>query len=905
MKSQDGIICTAGRACGIPRAAAALLTAGLLAANGVSRALGGPTGMTVVSGRATAVQNGSQLNITTSQNTVLNWQQFNIGAGETTRFIQPSSTSVVWNRILDQNPSQIFGNLSANGWVVLWNQNGFYFGPNSVVNVGGGLVVTTAPIPREPTGPGAMWQFDGAPPLARIVNYGQIKSQNGGSLFMVAENIENHGTLSAPDGTIGLYAGKEVLITERPDGRGVAASVTLPQGSVDNTGKIIADAGTIALHAQVVNQNGLMQADSVREQNGTIELVASDAVNLGNDSVIRADGGVTGSSAGGSVTIKSDGSFSDTSGSQISVAGGTEGGAGGRVEISAPTMPAIQSQIDGHANAGEAGGTLSIDPNFITLSRSGTGSAGGGTINSTDSPGASLTLNVNSAFVGFSQILLQAVDDITLASGTAWNLNSSTGVSAPGSMLTLEAGRNIIFGNSSSITGGNGWSVRLAAGADFSTAPTAANPLPVVRGQGGIYLDGSADGSVSTGNGSIQTTSGNIQLIAGKEVLIGTGFVGTTASGSISITAESGNVDAGRGGTHLDGSTAYQWQRNGSYTPFTSTTLSTIGGIDTLAGGSIDISAGGDIRSIGPTSGAYGVTQAANVNLTAGGSVLGRFQLADGTGQINAALDFGSASLPATMGLINGGWNVNAGRDIILNEVLNPRGVFSSQALHPFIFDYAPNDSVTLDGGRSVQLMGNAPAHLADNVDRLPIYPPILDITAGLGGVHLGNEVILYPSPEGSLNITTTDGGPLYGGAPLTANDAAQLQPGALNFARLVVSDSSSTSYETFDAGHGAMPIHSDADGPAVQLNISGNVQNLYVQSPTEAIMNIGGNAQNFSYSGQNLGVNDVTRLNITGDFLTRSLQTSVAITGIPNASIFNPADTLESSLGAALSSIP
>ena len=52
-----------------------------------------PTGMTVHGGSATATSSGSQLTITTtSQNTVLNWQSFNIAAGETTIFQEPSTT---------------------------------------------------------------------------------------------------------------------------------------------------------------------------------------------------------------------------------------------------------------------------------------------------------------------------------------------------------------------------------------------------------------------------------------------------------------------------------------------------------------------------------------------------------------------------------------------------------------------------------------------------------------------------------------------------------------------------------------------------------------------------------------------------------------------------------------------
>ena len=199
------------------------------------RAHANPTGPSVASGSANVTQQGSQLTVQASHNAVLDWRSFNIAAGETTIFQQPSARSVVWNRIQDQNPSQLLGNLSANGFVVLMNQAGFFFGPNSVINVGG-FLATTAPVSPPGVGGGPLWQFNGAPPAASIINYGQITAASGGSLFLVAEKIQNHGVLTAPDGTLGLYAGKEVLISERPDGRGLSAKVALPAGSIDNTG---------------------------------------------------------------------------------------------------------------------------------------------------------------------------------------------------------------------------------------------------------------------------------------------------------------------------------------------------------------------------------------------------------------------------------------------------------------------------------------------------------------------------------------------------------------------------------------------------------------------------------------------------------------------------------------------
>src|SRR5580704_17295820 len=130
-----------------------------------AKSFANPSGMTVSLGSATAQQLGSQLNITVGQLTVLNWSSFNIAAGDTTSFLQPSSGSIVFNIIGDANPSQIYGNLNANGTVILANANGLYFGPNSMIKVGGSFIATTAALPPD-MGSGGPWQFTGTPPLA-------------------------------------------------------------------------------------------------------------------------------------------------------------------------------------------------------------------------------------------------------------------------------------------------------------------------------------------------------------------------------------------------------------------------------------------------------------------------------------------------------------------------------------------------------------------------------------------------------------------------------------------------------------------------------------------------------------------------------------------------------------------
>jgi filamentous hemagglutinin family protein len=881
----------------------------LAAASFTFNALANPTGMTVQSGHATLSLNGSQLTINAGNNAVLNWHSFNIGTGETTTFNQPNAGSIVWNRIGGQSASQIYGSLQANGVVILLNSSGFYFGPNSFVSAAG-LVVSTANC-MPPQNGGGSWEFNGPPPLASIVNYGQIKIGNGGDCFLIADKIENHGDIEAPGGNIGLAAGQTVTLSERPDGRGMSMNVVLPQGSVDNHGNLIADGGTIALNAKVVNQNGLIQANSVQEQNGVIELVASDSLNLGADSQITAQGDASAAgSAGGNVTLQSGNTFSDASGSSIVTAGGVNGGNGGNVEISAAQMPALNTRLDGTAHNGFKGGELLLDPDYIVLDTSGGDSAGGGTVAVNDDPGGTLDLNVNSAFTGFSQITLQAKYDIQLADDTAWNLSASTGLTA--GQLNLEAGRNIILGNAASIDDANAWNIALYAGVtDFATATVAPiNPSSTTRTDGSISLNSNDPFNPTY----IQTASGSITLVAAKNITLGAAFVNTTAGGSISAHALSGNINTG---TDAQG---YYIDNSGTSTSLNEAyNLSDgLGGISTGAGGDVTLIAGGNVTSYLPGSGSSGDAltagsgafgnqpgQLGNVTVVAGANVTGNYMVADGTGNIFTGVSMdangnpiqnvsgnyvlggvGSAGTSATkpnlaLSLIAGGWNVTSARNIYLQEVRNPNGYFdtSAGAAYDHYFDYAPDAYVNLSAGNLVQLgapSSTLPRQGGDGLTVPSIYPSILDITAGVGGIVLGTpgssgNLILFPSPLGSLVIN--DQGSLVSG--LSANP---LTPQIFN---LIVSDSGQSQYEsssTFGfSDHANAPVHLDSENPFT-VNVAGDMDLVSLGAPEAAQIQVGGNMNNCRFQGMNLSAGDVTSINVAGDINNRSAFTSVVL---------------------------
>ena len=77
-----------------------------------------PAGGNVVAGQSQISQNNDQLNITQStQKSIINWNNYNIGANATVNYVQPNSSAISLNRVTGQDPSQIFGKLNANGQV--------------------------------------------------------------------------------------------------------------------------------------------------------------------------------------------------------------------------------------------------------------------------------------------------------------------------------------------------------------------------------------------------------------------------------------------------------------------------------------------------------------------------------------------------------------------------------------------------------------------------------------------------------------------------------------------------------------------------------------------------------------------------------------------------------------------
>ncbi len=287
-----------------------------------------PSGISTVSqfvtgGSATQSVNGNTLTVSQASNqAILNWNSFNIGAGGTVVFNQPSSAAIALNKIYQASPSSIFGALKANGQIYLMNANGFVFGQGSTVNVSSllasslgltqgdseltnGILNSSLSLANLPAlqSDGRQYVTDnngnmvldtnGNPQPVQIVvqNGAQITAGDSGRVLLAGQSVSNSGTINSPDGQIILAAGQSLYLqaadsTTQPWLRGLVVEVNgdpaqsgSPVESASNLagGTLSAAHGNVSLVGLAVNQSGRISATTAIASNGSVILQATDS----------------------------------------------------------------------------------------------------------------------------------------------------------------------------------------------------------------------------------------------------------------------------------------------------------------------------------------------------------------------------------------------------------------------------------------------------------------------------------------------------------------------------------------------------------------------------------------------------------------------------------------------------
>ncbi len=310
--------------------AVGLAVAGLVGV--VPNAIALPAGEQVVAGQVNVARpSQQQLNINQgSSSAIVNWQSFSIGATERVSIQQPSSSSVLLNRVVGNDPTQIFGQLNANGRVFLVNPSGVLFAPGAQVNTGS-LIASTLDIDNSDFLSGR-YLFTGNRP-GSVVNRGTLTAADGGTIALLGGSVTNDGVVAARLGTVALGAGERMTLDFQGDGL-TQLRVDSPavQASIANGGAIVADGGQIVMRAQaaeglaatVVNQTGTVRARSLVERNGRIVLDGG----TNGDTLVGGQvdaSGVASGQQGGSIQVTGH-NIAIVSGAELSARGDAGGG---------------------------------------------------------------------------------------------------------------------------------------------------------------------------------------------------------------------------------------------------------------------------------------------------------------------------------------------------------------------------------------------------------------------------------------------------------------------------------------------------------------------------------------------------------------------------------------------------
>lgn len=532
-------------------------------------AVGNPDGGEVVEGSAEFIFGDDYLRILTGEITIIDWLNFNIEAGYTVEFLMPGVDSRVLNRITSGVPTEIMGNLLANGQVFIVNPAGVIFGQNAVVNVGA-LYAAAGNLANADFVAGVN-RFTDARGI--VENRGHLQ---GDLIALVGGRVANHGTISAPNGTVVMAAGEQVLIGEHlgnvyvqieaPTAPGTdllgssgdagldlaagdvfslaawntgtieAGSVTVHGGSERNVVSGTIDAqrgdygGEVTLLGHSVELRGTMVDASGDLGGGSIVIGGNPHLDVNADrsmyveidagSVVSADALVAGD--GGSVVVWSD-RMTNVDG-QITARGGAVSGDGGFIETSGLLGLRISRMVDATAANG-AGGHWLIDPTNIIIAPGSLGSLGG-----FGGDTAVIGVNlINQALNSGMDVTLTTFNPLGNGSGEIIQMETAafrlfSGVS---STLTLNASGSILLHGGAFATNGSSLSLVLNAGDPNQPAP--ADPFS----NGRIEINE----VLSLGGGSLLAT-GNSVLVRTRNISdTGTVFVD---AGDISLVARDG-----------------------------------------------------------------------------------------------------------------------------------------------------------------------------------------------------------------------------------------------------------------------------------------------------------------------------------------------------------------------------
>lgn len=512
-----------------------------------------PTGGTPVTGGIGITQpNASSLLITQSTATgIINWSTFSIAQAHQVQFNNGNGATL--NRVTTNVPSSIEGLLSATGSVYLINPSGVVVGPTGIIKTGGSFVASTLDVKNEQFLAGGPLTFSGGS-QASVVNLGKVTSAKG-DVVLIARTVENAGSLNAPNGTVAMASGTEVVLNDQSTANGkVSVRLGDGDGKVVNRGAIrAADVELRAnggnIYALAGNTNGVIKATGVANKGGRIFLTAEGGEVVVTQKVVARNVDQTRRSA------KQNGTTQVASGGSVYIRG---------------DKVTIASTIDANGRNG-AGGKIVVTGRDLSLASgallTANGTTGGTILFGGDRQGGAIAAN------NFSSDPVENAKTVRIASGAAISANGSAGNG--GNIVVWSDGTTIVDGSITAIgtrggfieTSGhtvltNGATINAGPGGNWLLDPDdllinaslASTIMASLNAGTNVKQETTASGTGGVGNITVAanitwSSSATLTLSAFRNIIINSNVtISNTGAGNLILRANnSGNTGTGGG----------------------------------------------------------------------------------------------------------------------------------------------------------------------------------------------------------------------------------------------------------------------------------------------------------------------------------------------------------------------
>lgn len=521
-----------------------------------------PTNEVVISGNAEFQHQQDSLHVIQSSDFLhTQFDSFDIANNESVHFQQQSMQSVAINQVLNADPTHIAGQLSANGQLFILAPGGLVIHDGASIEAAS-FFTSTLKADSINANEIHLSQSDSA---HGIINNGNISIQGGGSLQLLSNKIINNGSMGNANGDTHLSVANRALVRFSGDLFAVEVDESVLNGVIQNNGMITASGGDIQLNALVKEQiheqvihnqgeiiatsvwqeggdiyigsnegdienHGLIESVATTDQNqvahiqinsdrianfgaiknnasgighaGSIELHAETTVVLLADSLIQANGDVSGD--GGNIKVFSPDTALFREDAKIEAEAGFQLGNGGFVDVSGWEQIEINGLVSTLAINGENGEFL-IDPYDVTIS--------------------------------------SAADSNTGFTGTTYTPSGTPSVIDVDTLITnLQAGDVTVV-----TTGGGGESGNITVSNAINLDGTHGNTLQL-SADGSIIINAhivdQSTGSADATNIGLQA-SGSISIADGVVVDSGGGVISISTSSNLSISnliSDGGNI---------------------------------------------------------------------------------------------------------------------------------------------------------------------------------------------------------------------------------------------------------------------------------------------------------------------------------------------------------------------------